>query len=137
MLPKGRDPEDSIGLCAHIVAAYVSNNIVEKEKLVDLIRDVHKIIISLGKTTGNQGLIPAVPIEQSITQNYLICLEDGRRLKLLKRYLRKHYDLTPEQYRARWGLPHDYPMASPAYSEKRRQLAKQSGLGKSQRKKDK
>lgn len=79
---------------------------------------------------GNRADKPAVPVEQSVKQDYIVCLEDGKKLKLLKRYLKSHYGMTPEEYRRKWGLPADYPMAAPNYSEDRRQMARRIGLGK-------
>ena len=120
-------------LTSEVVSAYVSNNIVPVEQLGPLIRDVHG---ALANTTGDPQALdpkekqkPAVPIKKSLTHDYLICLEDGKQFKSLKRHLKTHYDLTPEQYREKWGLPADYPMVAPAYAEARSKLAKDMGLG--------
>jgi len=120
-----------IGLSADLVAAYVGNNPVPASQLPSLIAATHAALLALGKEAPREPekLVPAVPIKKSITPDAIICLEDGRAFKSLKRHLISKYDLTPEQYRSRWGLPADYPMVAPAYAEARSQLAKASGLG--------
>ena len=118
-------------LSSNIVAAYVGNNPVPAAELPGMIKNVHAAICGLA--SGREGNItaqkPAVPIRRSITPDYLICLEDGRKLKMLKRYLRSTYKMTPEQYRTKWGLQADYPMVAPNYAKRRSEFAKQIGLG--------
>lgn len=121
-----------VEITADIVAAYVSNNAVTAENLPNLIQDVHaklQDVMEGAGYIGDEALKPAVPVKQSIFDDYLICLEDGQKFKSLKRHLKTHYDLTPEQYRSKWGLPADYPMVAPKYAEQRSMLAKQIGLG--------
>jgi predicted transcriptional regulator len=115
-----------------VVAAYVSNNILPSTQLAEVINAVYGSLRSLdGKATEvkQEPLKPAVPIRKSITPDYLICLEDGKKLKMLKRHLRSTYNLTPDEYRAKWGLPPDYPMVAPNYAEQRSVFAKKIGLG--------
>ncbi len=121
-----------LGLTADIVSAYVSNNTIAEDQLPTFINTIHQSLANLGNESpaSRSSKEPAVPIEQSIHNDYLICLEDGKKLKMLRRYLKKTYNLTPEEYRLRWGLPDDYPMVAPSYSLKRRALAKEIGLGK-------
>lgn len=118
----------------HIVAAYVSHNGVEADKLPGLIRDVHSALVGL-RSQGPEPVQPrpAVPVKSSVGEEYLICLEDGLKFKSLKRHLRTKYDMTPEEYREKWNLPPDYPMVAPGYSRQRSMLAKKMGLGKSER----
>ena len=123
-------------LLAHtcsIVAAYVSNHKISVMELPELIRNVHESFASAGQSTNpasqERGIRPAVSIKKSITPDYLICMEDGIKLKMLKRHLRTQYGLTPQQYREKWDLPHDYPMVAPSYAERRSKLAKEIGLG--------
>ncbi|MDP1874606.1 MucR family transcriptional regulator [Phenylobacterium sp.] len=116
-----------------IVAAYVSRNAVSADAVPDLIRSVHGALNRLGEAEAPvvaERPKPAVAINRSIQEDYIVCLEDGKRLKMLKRYLRSRYDMSPEDYRRRWGLPPDYPMVAPAYAAKRSDFAKQIGLGK-------
>jgi predicted transcriptional regulator len=122
---------DLLSLTADIVSAHVSNNRVSTSEVSDLITQVHSALSRLGNANAAEeaALQPAVSIRSSVKHDYIICLEDGKKLKMLKRYLRTNYDMTPEQYRARWNLPRDYPMVAPAYAEQRRGLAKQIGLG--------
>ena len=121
-----------IDLAAEIVSAYVSNNSVSSQELPNLISEVYA---ALQKTNGREPepepepLKPAVSVKKSITPDYLICLEDGKKFKSLKRHLRTHYDLSPEEYREKWGLPADYPMVAPSYAAARSELAKKMGLG--------
>lgn len=130
--------ENLIALVADIVSAYVSNNSVPAADLPALIATTHSAITGLGSevapSVGEEKPTPAISIRKSITPEYLICLEDGKKFKSLKRHLRTAYDLTPEQYRARWGLPNDYPMVAPSYAEARSTLAKKMGLGQQRRK---
>lgn len=119
-----------VTLTADIVAAHVSNNSVAISDLAILINNVHSALSNLGEApVVEEKLVPAVSIRASIKPEYLVCLEDGRKLKMLRRHLMTHYNMTPEDYRAKWGLPADYPMVAPDYSEKRRMLAKEIGLG--------
>jgi predicted transcriptional regulator len=123
---------NAVGLSADIVAAYVANNSIPTSELPSLIASIHATLIKLGKETvapAPEKLVPAVPIHKSIRSGAIICLEDGRAFKSLKRHLGNKYGLTPEQYRAKWGLPADYPMVAPAYSEARSAFAKAAGLG--------
>ncbi len=122
---------DLLKLTADIVAAHVSNNKLSAAELLQLIAQVHA---SLSDTGGKANAVPrpspAVPIKKSVMPDHIVCLEDGKKLKMLKRHLKTSYDMTPEQYRERWGLPADYPMVAPNYAERRSQLAKKIGLGK-------
>lgn len=120
-----------IELTTEIVSSFVSNNPVPNTSLPELIRSVHQTLteISSDEPAEEPRPEPAVPINRSVTPEHIICLEDGRKLKMLKRYLRSRYNLTPEEYRQRWGLPSDYPMVAPNYAKKRSQFAKEIGLG--------
>ena len=121
-----------VELSADIVSAYVGHNALSVTDLPKLIADVHNALKNLRSNSGPvvpTELKPAVPVKKSIAPDYLICLEDGKKFKSLKRHLRTHYDLSPEQYREKWGLPADYPMVAPNYSETRSRLAKDNGLG--------
>ncbi|MEL7539390.1 MAG: MucR family transcriptional regulator [Pseudomonadota bacterium] len=114
-----------------IVSAYVSNNPMQSAELPELIKDIHATLKALDASGGAAvTLEPAVPVKKSITDDFLICLEDGKKFKSLKRHLRSKYGLSPEQYREKWGLPYDYPMVAPSYARKRSALAKEMGLGK-------
>lgn len=114
-----------------IVSAYVSNNSIQTGELPTLIRDVHATLATLGNGhDAARSKKPAVSIKNSITDEFLICLEDGKKFKSLKRHLRSKYGLSPEEYREKWGLPYDYPMVAPSYARKRSALAKEMGLGK-------
>jgi predicted transcriptional regulator len=123
---------DFIELAADIVSAYVSHNSVPTTDLPLLINAVHAALAqtALGQTKEPEvALIPAVPVKKSVTPDYIICLDDGKSFKSLKRHLRTTYDMTPEQYRAKWNLPRDYPMVAPNYAKKRSELARTMGLG--------
>ncbi|KCZ94599.1 MucR family transcriptional regulator [Hyphomonas johnsonii] len=126
------DDTDVLQMTAEIVSSFVANNTVAADGLADLIKSVHLTIAELsgGAPAAVEKPEPAVSIAKSVTPEYLICLEDGRKLKMLKRYLRSRYDLTPEEYRTRWGLPAEYPMVAPNYAKLRSQHAKDIGLGK-------
>lgn len=128
------DPEeiDALEMTVEIVSSYVANNSLQSSQLPDLIRSIHATITSLSSSAPapTPQLEPAVPVNKSVTAEYLVCLEDGAKLKMLKRYLRTRYDMTPEEYRAKWGLPIDYPMVAPNYAKLRSKHAKQIGLGK-------
>lgn len=123
--------ETLITLTSDIVAAHLSNNNVDVDQVPGLITNVYGALSGLGEPEAEQEVRPepAVSIRASVKPDYIVCLEDGKKLKMLKRYLRTNYDMTPEEYRARWGLPSDYPMVAPNYAEKRRDLAKKIGLG--------
>lgn len=130
---------DLLGLTAEIVSAHVSNNPVSVTDLPNLIMEVHRTLATLGAVPAHvevEKKPPAVPIKKSITPDYLICLEDGKKLKMLKRHLQTSYGLSPDQYRDKWGLPPEYPMVAPNYAKHRSSLAKQIGLGTQPRKID-
>lgn len=116
---------------SNIVASYVGNNPLPVEDIPGMLRLVHETLVGLGGNKAlaamNQG--PAVAIDDSVTDDYLVCLEDGKKLKMLKRYLRSRHNLSPEEYRSKWGLPADYPMVAPNYAAQRSKLAKKIGLG--------
>ena len=118
-------------LTADIVSAHVSNNSVATSELPSLIQSVFSSLAGLGDAPVaiEEKPAPAVPVRSSIKPDYIVCLEDGKKLKMLKRHLMTHYNMSPEEYRAKWGLPVDYPMVAPNYAEQRRSLAKQIGLG--------
>ncbi|MEZ5668430.1 MAG: MucR family transcriptional regulator [Alphaproteobacteria bacterium] len=122
-------------LTSSIVAAHVSHNSLPAADLPQLLKDVHATLASMTDTQDESQpkLEPAVPIRKSVTPDYIICLDDGKKLKMLKRHLKTAYNMTPEEYRERWGLPADYPMVAPNYAKQRSQLAKQIGLGSRQR----
>ena len=124
--------EELLRMTADITAAYVSNNHIENSEITDVIKAVYNSLASLDTEAEPDQLAepkPAVPIKRSVHDDYLICLEDGKQLKMLKRYLRSNYDMTPEEYRAKWNLPPDYPMVAPAYAKRRSEFAKEFGLG--------
>ena len=123
---------DVLGMTTGIVSSFVSNNTVPASELPGLIRSVHAAITNLSsdEQAETEELSPAVPVSKSITPDFLICLEDGRKLKMLRRYLRARYSMTPEEYRERWNLPADYPMVAPNYAKLRSKHAKTIGLGK-------
>jgi len=123
--------EKLITLTSDIVAAHVSNSSVAVEEVPSLINNVYLALSNLGEdgSEGEPRPDPAVSVRASIKPDYIVCLEDGKKLKMLKRYLRTNYNMSPEEYRARWELPADYPMVAPNYAEKRRELAMQIGLG--------
>lgn len=125
-----------IELTADIVSAYVSNNSVPAGDMPGLINQVHQALMRVGGAqveASAEPLKPAVSVKRSITPEYIVCLEDGKKFKSLKRHLRTQYNMTPEQYREKWGLPPDYPMVAPNYAAARSQLAKQMGLGQQRR----
>lgn len=123
--------ETLITLTSDIVAAHVSNNDVTVDDVPSLITNVFSALSTLGEDQEPEQVRPepAVSVRASVKPDYIVCLEDGKKLKMLKRYLRTNYDMTPEEYRARWDLPADYPMVAPNYAAKRRELAKKIGLG--------
>jgi predicted transcriptional regulator len=125
------DKAELLSLTSEIVSSHVANNSVSLADLPDLIQSVFSKLTDLadGQIAEVAELVPAVPIKKSITPDYIYCLEDGKKLKMLKRHLMTAYNMTPEEYRARWGLKADYPMVAPNYAKKRQDLAKKIGLG--------
>jgi len=129
---EGHTGEELLRLGAGIVAAYVSRNVVAADAVPDIIRTVHQALEGISRNAPappEERQKPAVPISRSVQHDYIVCLEDGKRLKMLKRYLRSRYNMSPDEYRRRWGLPADYPMVAPAYAARRSDFAKQIGLG--------
>ena len=126
-----------IELAADIVSAYVSNNSVAAAELPALIADVHAALVRVAQgpsaAASQENLRPAVPVKKSVAHDYIVCLEDGKKFKSLKRHLRTQYNMSPEDYREKWGLPTDYPMVAPNYAQARSQLAKEMGLGSQRR----
>ena len=123
-------PLSVLGLTAQIVSAHVSNNTVSSDSLPSLIQEVYKTLAAVGKEPASpERPQPAVPIKKSVFTDHIVCLEDGKKLKMLKRHLKTAYNMTPEQYRERWGLGADYPMVAPSYAKHRSSLAKKIGLG--------
>ena len=134
------ETNNHVELAAEIVSAYVSNNSVPAGELPALLNDVHAAIVRVASgavVAAPEAAKPAVAPKKSITNDYIICLEDGRKFKSLKRHLRTQYNLSPEQYREKWGLPPDYPMVAPAYAKARSALAKEMGLGQQRRRRPK
>ena len=122
----------TVALTAQIVAAFLLNNAMAIADLPGVIQSVHRAlsdVASPAPTPVAEKLVPAVPVKKSVTPDYIICLEDGKKLKMLKRHLLSSYNLTPDEYRARWGLPPDYPMTAPNYAAQRSAFAKSAGLG--------
>ena len=135
--PEGRSGEELMRLGADIVAAYVSRNSVSADAVPDIIRSVYGALEGLNRSTvavPEERPKPAVPINRSIQHDFIVCLEDGKKLKMLKRHLMTAYGMTPDDYRAKWGLPKDYPMVAPNYAAARSELAKSMGLGQGGRK---
>ena len=129
-------PKGFVDLTASIVSAYVSNNATTAAEIPGLISQIHAALLRVsnaGSETALEAAKPAVSVKKSMTPDYLVCLEDGKRFKSLKRHLRTQYNMTPEQYREKWGLPSDYPMVAPNYAVARSQLAKKMGLGQQRR----
>lgn len=123
-----------VELAAAIVAAYVANNSVAQAEIGTLLSQVHTALVQAASgrsDAAREAPKPAVPVRKSIMPDYIVCLEDGKKFKSLKRHLRTRYDMSPEEYREKWGLPPDYPMVAPAYAEARSRLAKKMGLGQS------
>ena len=126
--------DDLISMATAIVSAYVAHNQVPITEVPVLFKSVHSTLTGLAggskTSTGmSDDLKPAVPVKKSLGEDFIICLEDGKKLTMLKRYLRTHFNMSPEEYRKKWGLPHDYPMVAPAYAKKRSAFAKKIGLG--------
>ncbi|MEO1328983.1 MAG: MucR family transcriptional regulator [Pseudomonadota bacterium] len=131
------DVTELLTLTSEIVSSHVSNNPVAQSDLPSLIKSVFDTLHDLSSDEPEQPveeLKPAVPIKKSVTDDYIVCLEDGKKLKMLKRHLKSAYNMTPEEYRARWGLPPEYPMVAPSYAQKRQELAKKIGLGRNRAK---
>ena len=123
-----------LALTSEIVSAHVGNNAIGRDQVAQLIQSVFDTLSALGSDEPAPAeLTPAVPIRRSVTDDYIVCLEDGKKLKMLKRHLMTAYEMTPEQYRAKWGLKPDYPMVAPNYALKRQELAKKIGLGRKPR----
>jgi predicted transcriptional regulator len=124
-------PSEILSLTSNIVAAHVSNNSVAVADLPNLIKEVYQTLAAMGGAAqpAEERPTPVVPIKKSVTPDFIICLEDGKKLKMLKRHLKTAYNMTPEEYREKWGLPPDYPMVAPNYARQRSKLAKQIGLG--------
>lgn len=130
------EKNELVELAAEIVSAYVSNNTVVASDLPGVIGSVFDALNRASSASAQpvrEELKPAVPVKKSVTPEFIICLEDGKKFKSLKRHLRTHYDLSPEEYREKWGLPHDYPMVAPNYAAARSDLAKRMGLGQRRR----
>ncbi|MEE8562520.1 MAG: MucR family transcriptional regulator [Alphaproteobacteria bacterium] len=130
-----KETNDLLELTTEIVSSHVANNPVAIQDIPDLIRQVYGTLTTIDQGPSAQAdrPQPAVPIKRSITPDHIICLEDGRKLKMLKRHLKTAYNMTPEDYRERWGLPADYPMVAPNYARQRSNLAKKIGLGRKPR----
>jgi predicted transcriptional regulator len=135
-MPSQLDKGELLTLTSKIVAAHVARNSVSVNDLPNLIQQIYGTLSGVGgeAPVAPERPQPAVPIKRSVTDEYIVCLEDGKRLKMLKRHLKTAYDMTPEQYRERWSLPPDYPMVAPRYALARRELAKKIGLGTKRRK---
>jgi len=135
MTTQNRMDDDLLALTVDIVASHVSNNVLAVDDLPLLIEKVHGTLrgLATGAQEVEEDLTPAVSIKKSVKPDFIVCLEDGKKLKMLKRHLKTRYNLTPEEYRAKWNLPADYPMVAPNYAEQRRELAKQIGLGRARK----
>lgn len=131
---------EALRLTSEIVAAFLSNNKIAPEQLSEFIKTIHRTLIEISRsvveTQSVEKAKPAVPVNKSVHNDYIVCLEDGKKLKMLKRYLRSTYGLSPDDYRRRWGLPPDYPMVAPSYAARRSEFAKSIGLGKGVRRKE-
>jgi len=129
-MPDTQNHNELLELTTEIVSAHVSNNTLPVSDLPQLIQDVYRTLSAVGSGGApSEKLQPAVPVKKSVTPDFIICLEDGKKLKMLKRHLKTAYDMTPDEYRERWGLPRDYPMVAPNYAKHRSSLAKKIGLG--------
>jgi predicted transcriptional regulator len=131
--------EELLRMTTDIVASFLTHNSVPAENVPEMIKSVHSTMkeISGDEPKPEPKAKPAVPVSKSVNDDYIVCLEDGKKLKMLKRYLRSQYDMSPEDYRRKWGLPADYPMVAPNYSKRRSEFAKEIGLGRGGRKKSK
>ena len=128
----GKSTDNLLQLATGIVSSYVSHNQVPMSEVPTILKSIHSVLAGLTSGASMDGLSsskPAVPVKKSIGDDYIICLEDGKKFKSLKRHLRTRYSMTPDEYRAKWGLPHDYPMVAPNYAKERSNLAKRMGLG--------
>lgn len=134
MKQEGITPAQILSWTSEIVSAHVRNAALPSGELPEMIRSVHATLTALASNGVTARPEPAVPVQRSITPDYIVCLEDGRKLKMLKRHLRTAYDLTPAQYREKWSLPPDYPMVAPNYAKARSSLARKIGLGRGRRK---
>ena len=126
--------DEILKLASEIIAAYVSNNPIPVSDVPAMIKSVHSTLGGLSGSVQYEvstAQKPVVPVKRSVTPDYIVCLEDGKKLKMLKRYLRSNYNMTPEEYRSKWGLPADYPMVAPNYAAQRSEFAKKIGLGRS------
>ena len=129
-MTENSESPDVLGLTAQIVAAHVSNNSIQPDALPALIQDVYRTLANVGRDqVPVDRPQPAVPVKRSVFPDHIVCLEDGKKLKMLKRHLKTAYNMSPEQYRERWGLPPEYPMVAPNYARHRSSLAKKIGLG--------
>ncbi|WP_026789989.1 MucR family transcriptional regulator [Pleomorphomonas oryzae] len=131
------DDYSVIGFAADVVAAYVGNNALQKSELPAFIASVHAAFSTsvggLRAPAAAEPLQPAISVKKSVTDDYIVCLEDGKKFKSLKRHIQSHYNMTPDEYRAKWNLPADYPMVAPNYAKTRSALAKKTGLGQNRR----
>ena len=130
---------NTLQMTTDIVASFVANNRITLEQLTDLIRSVHRTMdaLSLGQDEKvSEKLRPAIAVNKSVQDDFIVCLEDGKKLKMLKRYLRSTYNMSPDEYRKKWGLAADYPMVAPSYAARRSEFAKRIGLGRGVRRKD-
>jgi predicted transcriptional regulator len=137
---EGLSSAELLRMTSDVVAAYVRNNPLQTTELSSVIQTVHSSLAALNGAGGEakaEPAKPAVSIRRSVTPDYLVCLEDGKKLKMLKRHLRTTYDMTPDEYRAKWGLPADYPMVAPNYAKQRSAFAKKIGLGRGSKKRGK
>ncbi len=129
-MSEGMPATDVLGLTAQIISAHVANNAVSADELPGLIQEVYRTLARIGKEPSQpERPQPAVPVKKSVFHDHIVCLEDGKKLKMLKRHLKSAYNMTPEQYRERWGLSPEYPMVAPDYARHRSSLAKKIGLG--------
>jgi predicted transcriptional regulator len=128
-MPDNLNSKDLLSMTTEIVASHVRNNTVAQSELAELIRTVHAALNEVAAGNSHDRPTPAVAVRRSVTPEYIVCLEDGKKLKMLKRHLKTAYNMTPEEYRERWGLPTDYPMVAPNYARQRSALAKKIGLG--------
>jgi len=130
LMSDSHNHNELLELTTEIVSAHVSNNTLPVNELPQLIQDVYRTLSSVGGVAvTSERPQPAVPVKKSVTPEYIVCLEDGKKLKMLKRHVKTAYDMTPDEYRERWGLPRDYPMVAPNYAKHRSSLAKKIGLG--------
>ncbi len=136
-MPENEQSSELLQHTTRIVAAHVANNPITATDIPSLIATVHQTLVTLGPEEPAPKPKPAVPIKQSVKPEYIVCLEDGKKLKMLKRHLNTAYNMTPAEYRERWGLPRDYPMVAPNYAKTRSELAKKIGLGSKARRKTK